>query len=153
LTGNISLWSDMRILAQLQTLDEALRAWKRYQEIPMEKFSQEKDLQYMVCHAMLLSIQSSIDIATSIAVKKTPKRPESYRETFSLLGKYHFIPENVAFELSKLAGFRNILVHEYTALDVDAVYHVLQNDWDFLETFRKIVKEFIEEESERPGTL
>jgi hypothetical protein len=34
----------MRILAQLQTLDEALLAWQRYsKEIPFEKFAQEKD--------------------------------------------------------------------------------------------------------------
>lgn len=61
----------MRILAQLQTLDEALSAWRRYlQEVTFEQFSQEKDTQYMVCHARLLAIQASIDLATSMAVKK-----------------------------------------------------------------------------------
>jgi hypothetical protein len=28
----------MRLLAQLQTLDEALEAWQRYQQIPSDKF-------------------------------------------------------------------------------------------------------------------
>jgi len=46
----------MRILAQVQTLDEALEAWLRYQQIPYDKFAAEKDTQYMVCHAMLLAI-------------------------------------------------------------------------------------------------
>jgi hypothetical protein len=64
----------MRILSQLQTLDEALDAWQRYTQIPFERFAQEKDVQYMVCHGMLLALQASIDIATGIAVIKTPKR-------------------------------------------------------------------------------
>ncbi len=31
----------MRLLAQLQTLDDALLAWQRYQQIPYEQVAQE----------------------------------------------------------------------------------------------------------------
>ena len=137
----------MRILAQLQTMDEALSAWQRYlQEITFEKFAQEKDTQYMVCHAMLLAIQASIDLATSMAVKKTPRRPDTYRETFHVLGKFQIIPENLAREMSRLASFRNILVHEYTALDVKRVYQILEDDVNTMNSFRKLVKEFVIED-------
>jgi uncharacterized protein YutE (UPF0331/DUF86 family) len=135
----------MRILAQLQTLDEALSAWQRYRQIPFETFAGNKDTQYMVRHAMLLAIQSSIDIATGIAVMKTPRRPDTYRETFQVLGKFQIIPEDLATELSKLAGFRNILVHEYTGLDTKHVYRILKDNWQALETFRKLIKKFIKE--------
>jgi uncharacterized protein YutE (UPF0331/DUF86 family) len=132
----------MRIVTQLQALDEALRAWKRYLQIPQETFMREQDTQYMVCHAMLLAIQSSIDIATGMAVTLTPRRPDTYRETFHVLGKLQIIPEELAGELSRLAGFRNILVHEYTGLDIGRVYRILQDDVQTLDTFRKIAKEF-----------
>jgi uncharacterized protein YutE (UPF0331/DUF86 family) len=136
----------MRLLAQLQTLDEALLAWQRYaKDISFEKFAGEKDTQYMVCHAMLLSIQASIDIATGMAVQKTPKRPDTYRETFKVLGKFGVIPEDLAAEMSKLAGFRNILVHEYTGLDVKRVYSILQDDFTTMDSFRKRVREFVKE--------
>jgi uncharacterized protein YutE (UPF0331/DUF86 family) len=134
----------MRILAQLQTLDEALRAWQRYlADITFEKLSQDKDTQYMVCHAMLLSIQASIDLATGMAVMKTPRRPGTYRETFHVLGKFGIISEGLAGEMSKLAGFRNILVHEYTGLDVTCVYTILTDDFATMDAFRTIVKEFV----------
>jgi uncharacterized protein YutE (UPF0331/DUF86 family) len=136
----------MRILAQLQTLDEALRAWERYiEEVPFERFQQDRDTQYMVYHAMLLSIQASIDLATGIAVMKTPRRPGTYREIFQVLGKFGIIPEGLAVEMSKLAGFRNILVHEYTGLDVTRVYSVLTDDFATMDTFRTIVKKFVKE--------
>jgi uncharacterized protein YutE (UPF0331/DUF86 family) len=100
----------------------------------------------MVCHAMLISIQSAIDIATGIAVMKTPKRPDTYRETFKVLGVSGFLPPELANELSRLAGFRNILVHEYTGLDTDRVYAILQKDWQVLDAFRKRVKEIVREQ-------
>lgn len=135
----------MRILAQVQTLDEALEAWLRYKQIPYDKFAAEKDTQYMVCHAMLLAIQASIDIATAMAVMKTPRRPDTYRETFHVLGNFGIIPENLAGEMARLAGFRNNLVHDYTGLDTKQVFKVLQDDGKTLETFRNSVKEFLRE--------
>ncbi|MGA2121769.1 MAG: DUF86 domain-containing protein [Methanoregula sp.] len=113
--------------------------------IPFDDLAQKKDTQYMVCHALLLSIQASVDIATGIAVMKTPRRPDTYRETFQLLGYYRIIPEDLAKELSRLAGFRNILVHEYTTLDIPRVYRVLQDDLETMKACMDIVKAFIKE--------
>lgn len=136
----------MRLLAQLQTLDEALMAWERYRaDVPFEQFAHDKDTQYMVYHAMLLSIQASIDLATGIAVMKTPRRPGTYRETFQVLGKSGIIPEGLAEDMSKLAGFRNILVHEYTGLDVTRVYIILTGDFTTMDNFRTIVKKFVKD--------
>lgn len=102
----------------------------------------------MVCHGMLLALQASIDIATGIAVIKTPKRPDTYRETFHLLGRYSIIPEDLAVDLSRLAGFRNLLVHEYAGLDMDQVYRILQTKWQTLDTFRSLIRDFIREHEE-----
>jgi len=128
----------MRMLSQLQ-------AWERYREIPYEECAREKDVRYMVCHAMLLAIQSAIDIATGIAVKKTPKRPDTCRETFLILGRSALIPEDIATELSTLAGFQNLLVHEYAALDHERVYRILQGDWQTLVAVRHTVRDFLKE--------
>jgi uncharacterized protein YutE (UPF0331/DUF86 family) len=100
----------------------------------------------MVCHAMLLAIQASIDLATGIAVMKTPRRPDTYRETFLVLGKFSVIPEDLASGMAKLAGFRNILVHEYTGLDIRRIHRVLLDDLQTIDTFRNRVKAFIREQ-------
>ncbi|MCK9580231.1 MAG: DUF86 domain-containing protein [Methanoregula sp.] len=138
----------MRIVSQLQTLDDALEAWQRYRQIPVEKFHDDKDTQYMVSHAMLLAIQSSIDIATGIAVMKTPRRPDTYRETFLVLGKSGVIPEDLAGEMAKLAGFRNLLVHEYTGLDTSRIYRILTDNWETIDRFRITAREFVRQNPE-----
>jgi len=60
----------------------------------------------MVLHAMLLAIQSAIDIATEVIVLKGYKRPASYRETFGILEANGILTRDLARPLSNLAGFR-----------------------------------------------
>jgi uncharacterized protein YutE (UPF0331/DUF86 family) len=66
-----------------------------------------------------------------------------------VLGKFQIIPENLARDMSRLASFRNILVHEYTALDVNRVYRILQDDVNTMDSFRKRVKEFVIENKKK----
>jgi len=43
--------------------------WERYRRIPREKIEKDRDSRNMVFHAMLVAIQSAIDIATDINQK------------------------------------------------------------------------------------
>lgn len=105
----------------------------------------DRDKRNMVLHSMLISIQSTIDIATYIIAEKGLRKPSTYRETFEILEEGQIIPEDLANDLSDLAGFRNVLVHTYWELDLDVIYGILQNDLRVLSTFKKIVKELLEE--------
>ena len=48
------------------------------------------------------------------------------------------INNNLKENLSNMAGFRNILVHDYTNLDREIVYEILNNNLKDIEDFRKI---------------
>lgn len=136
----------MRLLFHLKELDEALEDWKRYQSISIEEFRKNRDIRNMVLYSMLVAIQASIDIAAHIIAKKNLRRPTTYRETFEILAEKKIIPDDLANMLSDLAGFRNVLVHIYWEIDLEEVYSVLQNDLETLEIFKKVVKEFLEDE-------
>ena len=72
------------------------------------------------------------------------RKPSTYRETFEILKEEQIISEDLANDLSDLAGFRNVLVHIYWELDLDVIYGILRNDLRVLLTFKKIVKELLE---------
>ena len=55
---------EMKILAHLRELDESLKDWQRYQNISLEDLKKERDKRNMILHAMLVSIQATIDVAT-----------------------------------------------------------------------------------------
>ena len=96
----------------------------------------------MVLHAMLVSVQSSIDIATEIIAMKGLRRPQSYRDTFGILAEEGILSPELARPLADLAGFRNVLVHIYWDLDLVQVYGILQRDLPRLQEFLSEMKTF-----------
>lgn len=137
----------MRSLAHIGELDEALDDWERYQSISIEDFLKERDLRNMVLHALLVSIQAAIDIANHLISEKGQRRPANYREAFQILCEAGLISEDLAGELSNLAGFRNVLVHVYWGLDMETIYGILQNDREPLRNFRDEVKTILRDSS------
>jgi len=131
----------MRALSHLNELDESLKDWERYQRYSLEELRKDRDKRNMVLHAMLISIQAAIDISSHLISKNQLKRPTTYRETFELLGQAGMISEELAGELSDLAGLRNVLVHIYGELNLDEIHSVLQNDLKILRSFRDEIKE------------
>lgn len=55
------------LLEHLRALDEALRDWERYREkVSLRDLRSDRDARNMVLHAMLVAIQSAIDIASHL---------------------------------------------------------------------------------------
>ena len=131
---------DEGLLAHLRELDEAAGDWERYRSITLEDLRADRDKRNMVLHALLVSIQASIDIANHLIAASSSRRPETYRESFAILCDEGLIPEDLSVQLSDLAGFRNVLVHLYCRLNLDEVYGVLQDDLPVVNRYRDLVR-------------
>jgi len=139
------MFDDKGILDHIRELNESLKDWERYQSISLEELHTDRDKRNMILHALLVSIQSAIDIANHIIADKGFRKPSTYRESFEILYEEGLIPKNLSDKLSDLAGLRNVLVHIYWRLDIDAVYEVLQHDLGVLKEFESVVKRMLME--------
>ncbi len=128
-------------------LEQAIIDWKRYQQIKLDELKADRDKKNMILHALLVSIQASIDIANHIIASEKLPRPSTYRESFEILADAKFLSSNLAKQLADLAGFRNVLIHIYWRLDIELVYNILQNDLDSIIEYIQLVKKKIKEES------
>ncbi len=137
------MFDEEGVIDHLRELNESLKDWERYQSISLEELHTDRDKRNMVLHAMLISIQSVIDIANHIIADKGLRKPSTYRESFEILYEERLIPKVLSDRLSDLAGFRNILVHIYLRLDIDAVYEVLQRDLSALKEYERAVKRLL----------
>ena len=137
------MFDEEGVIDHLRELNESLKDWERYQSISLEELHTDRDKRNMVLHAMLISIQSAIDIANHIIADKGLRKPSTYRESFEILSEERLIPKVLSDRLSDLAGFRNILVHIYLRLDIDAVYEVLQRDLSALKEYERAVKRLL----------
>ena len=79
-----------------------------------------------------------IDIAGELAARRGD-RFEDYTEAVRALGRDERFPPDLIHELERLPGFRNVLVHEYVALDMRRVVDALDR-LDPVEQFLQVVR-------------
>ena len=88
-----------------------------------------------VSHTLQLAIQAALDVASHLVSDMRLGEPETNRELFSLLHEGLGIPDALVDTLARMAGFRNILVHGYQALDRQILRHVAEHNLDDLNAF------------------
>ncbi|BER91616.1 hypothetical protein M15_03600 [Atrimonas thermophila] len=64
--------------------------------------------------------------------------PATYSERITLLEKNGYIDSNLARRLVSMVGLRNLLIHEYATIDVEALYRYLSEIEDFVDFVRKV---------------
>lgn len=70
--------------------------------------------------------------------------PKTHRETFLLLGDLNGLRRNFAEEISKSAGLRNAIVHEYNNLDKNIIYKTVGETINQYAEYCNYILKFIE---------
>ena len=91
-----------------------------------------------VLFSLLMVAQLVIDIAGELSARRGD-RFEDYTDAVRNLARDAHFPGDLVEELERLPGFRNILIHEYVALDLDRVIAALDR-LDPIERFFEIVR-------------
>ena len=86
-------------------------------------------------HTLQVMIQASLDIAAHIVASDRLGEPTSNQALFELLERAGWLTPALRSELAKMAGFRNVLVHGYVALDAAIVRDVLEHRLEDIESF------------------
>lgn len=92
-----------------------------------------------------ICIESVLDMANIIISSAEVERPSTYRETILALSKLDIIPEKHGKELSKMVGFRNILVHDYTTIDESIILDILNNRIDDFIKYSNYIDKWLKE--------
>lgn len=81
-----------------------------------EDLERDVGLRNDVLHALLTITQAVIDVAAELASRRG-YRYGDYTEAIRCLRRMEEFPDGLVERLEPLPGFRNVLVHEYVALD------------------------------------
>ena len=90
-----------------------------------------------------LAIQAVLDISNHIVADLNLGLPGDNTELFDLLARRKIVSARLAKKLAPMAGFRNILVHEYLDIDRRRVYRALSQDLGDFERFIKAVSRLL----------
>jgi uncharacterized protein YutE (UPF0331/DUF86 family) len=77
-------------------------------------------------HTLQLAIQAALDTASHIVSDQRLGEPATNRELFEILGRHGWLDDPLVATLRDMAGFRNVLVHGYLAVDAKIVRDVLE---------------------------
>jgi uncharacterized protein YutE (UPF0331/DUF86 family) len=86
-----------------------------------------------------LAIQAVLDISQHIVADRNLPLPADNKSLFDLLARQKVVSKKLAVKLAAMAGFRNVLVHEYLEIDRHRVYRALTTDLRDFESFVRAV--------------
>jgi len=98
-------------------------------------------------HTLQIAIQATLDIASHVVASERLGEPGSNQALFEMLERAGWVTPKLALELRKMAGFRNILVHGYLAVDSSIVRDVLERRLEDIEAFVASIRERLDDVS------
>jgi uncharacterized protein YutE (UPF0331/DUF86 family) len=131
-------------LAQIETYVAELRRLAR----PAALGTDVREERF-VEHTLQLAIQAAMDVASHIVSDERLGEPATNRDLFDLLGRAGHVPLSLAATLGNMAGFRNILVHGYDAVDLSIVRDVIDHRLDDLLAFVAAIRTVIGDQGPR----
>jgi uncharacterized protein YutE (UPF0331/DUF86 family) len=105
-------------------LQRSVTRLREKQGVDLQGFLRDRDLQDIVLLNLQTAIQSCVDMATHIIAEENWELPGSLAGLFDLLGEKKVIDEETRDIMRAMAGFRNLIVHEYAELDRGKVFNV-----------------------------
>ena len=127
---------------RLDELNERLARLHPLQNKSRSEFDQDPYLRDIVERNLEVSIQCCLDICHRIIAIEKARAPVDYYESILIMGELGVLQPDFARSLAPVAGFRNVLIHEYVHLDWGRVYLHLQNLVD-LERFSEAIRQWL----------
>ena len=127
---------------RLDALSERLARLKPFTDRPRIDFDEDPYLRDIVERNLEVSAQCCIDISHRIISIEGARKPIDYYDAILRMGELGVLEAEFARQLAPVAGFRNVLVHEYVAVDWDEVYDALHRLND-MERFARSVRRWL----------
>ena len=131
---------------RLERLSTCLKKLEPFKAKEKGELLKDPYLQDIVERNLEVSAQAVIDIANRIISIEGLEKPRDYYEAIIRLGESGILPTEFAQHLAPIAGFRNILVHDYMDINWDEVYNNLLQLND-ISHFTDIVKAWMRQKA------
>lgn len=129
------------IRARFADIEQSLGRLNRLKSLSRDEFLDDQDSKDLASYRLQIAIEAALQICFHIAAQHLHHVPEAYAECFAILAENDLLDPDLAANLQRMAGFRNMLVHVYWQVDYDQVYDMLQSHLGDLQAFMAAVGE------------
>lgn len=129
------------VLAKVATVDRCLRRIDEARD--PARGLEPQDAEDIVELNLLRAVQAAVDLAGHVVATEELGLPAKLADNFTLLERENLIPAELADHLRRMAGFRNVAVHEYATVDPEVVASIVEHRLgDLRELCRGILSHF-----------
>lgn len=125
----------LKKLAFIETCLTELRTLSR-----LEALETDVKERRFVEHTLQVCLQAVQDVASHIVADERLGEPSTNQQLFQLLQSAGWIDSCLSDALRAAIGFRNVLVHGYTAVDLDIVRDVVTHHLDDIVSFVRLIR-------------
>lgn len=124
---------------KLESLRRCLARIRSKEPISLGVLQKDYDLQDIVSLNLTRAVQMAVDIGAHMVSAQMQAAPATMGETFDQLGRMGVISEELALQLKKSVGFRNVAIYNYNAVNWAIVFSILQGHLQDFDTFAKAI--------------
>jgi len=114
------------VLHKLVSLDEYRGQIDEFSSITVEEYRNDWKAQRIIERTLQMMFELCADIAGHLIADDGLRTPETYADTFRVLGENGILTPEQTLVMDKMAKFRNIVVHQYEAVDAEIVILILR---------------------------
>ena len=114
------------IQEKINLITRDLKRLEAFSDLSIDQIAKDLTKFAALTNILMETIVRAIDINRHLIFEMSgpeTEAPKTYHETFLLLGDLKILPKDFAEEISKSAGLRNVIVHEYNNLDKAIIYN------------------------------
>jgi len=126
---------------RLEGLVDYLEKLKAFLDVDESEFTREPSLHHLAERYLHLAVEAALDLGNHWISDRALPTPDSNRDTFTVLETAGELSSDLAERLRGWASFRNILVHEYLAIDHSISYRAIKDELSDLESFASWARE------------
>jgi uncharacterized protein YutE (UPF0331/DUF86 family) len=124
---------DKTVLAKkVSAIRDAVRRIREVLPDSADAFRTDRTAREVVMLNLLVGLQESISLATHWLTDEGWGVPQSYGEVFLILAERGVLERDLATRLHAAAGLRNLIAHQYAAIDSDRIFGIATNQLDDL---------------------
>lgn len=94
--------------------------------VTAERLTADRMLRYAVERVLTQLVDIAVAVNGHVSAARLDMAPASYRDSFLLAARAGVLPADLAERLAPSAGLRNVLTHEYVAVDLVLVVRGVQ---------------------------
>ena len=132
-----------RINQKIGRIKEYLTLIRSIKDDCLSRFANDPIYRGALLHYLYLLSDSCIVLAELVVKYKNLRIPQSYSESFDILGENKILDSAFAYEFAKIAGFRNFLAHDYEKIEARFICKDIMDKLDDVDSFIRQIEDIL----------